>query len=216
LVLTVSPSGDVIDAKAKGEPDDMRLWPQIEGEILGWKFTPFQKNGKPVEAEVAELVGLVPPERLPTTHVTPPNVRVDSRIVIALTRTVCFGGCPDYTVTVTNTSAVFEGHGVVEPAGRQVGNVDPAAVRKLAEEFVAADFYSMDPEYDVKAFDEPAYTISIEIDGRRKVLRDCAGALVGMPAVITELEDDVDKVAQTDRWIRKNQPGSGDDNKTSK
>jgi hypothetical protein len=217
LTLTVSPSGDVIDTKiVHAASEDMQFWPQVEGEVRGWKFTPFEKDGTPVKAEVEEWLDVTAPERVPETHVTPPTVRVGSRIVIVLNRTGCFGSCPDYTVTVTNNRVVFEGRHFVTETGTQNGKADPEAVRKLAEKFVAAGFYSMDPEYRANWTDNPTYTLSITIDGRRKTVTDYIGWIVGMPAVITELEHDVDSLAQTDQWIRGNQPGSGDDNKTSK
>jgi len=201
LTLVVSPSGDVVDAKAQGAPDDLKFWPQTEGEVRGWKFTPFERSGKPVKAQVGEFIDLLPPERLPTTHVTPPTVRVGSRIVIVLSRSGCLGTCPVYTVTVTNSAIVFEGRYYVAQTGKQTGKADAEAVRKLAEKFVSSDFYSMDPEYNANAVDVPTYTLSIEIDGRGKMVKDSVGSWVGMPAAITELENDVDNVAQTDRWI---------------
>jgi len=49
--------------------------------------------------------------------------------------------------------------------------------------------------------DCPTYILSIAIDGHRKEVVDYVGSWVGMPAVITELEDRVDTFARTQRWI---------------
>jgi hypothetical protein len=148
---------------------------------------------------------LVPSERLPTTHVTPPTVRIGSRIVITLSRGACFGRCPVYTVTITNLDIVFDGREFVSAVGNQTAKADPEAVRKLAEKFVASDFYSMDPEYRAPISDVATDTLSITIDGRRKVVTDYAGALAGMPKVITELEHDVDELGHTEQWIKGNE-----------
>jgi hypothetical protein len=43
---------------------------------------------------------------------------------------------------------------------------------------------------------------SISIDGRTKRVEDYAGAGEGMPAVISDLEKEVDKFARTERWIK--------------
>jgi ankyrin repeat protein len=79
--------------------------------------------------------------------------------------------------------------------------VDPDEVRKLAKRFVAADFYSMDAMYHAGVTDNPTYVLSIAIDGQAKKVVDYVGSWKGMPAVITELEDEVDTFAQTQRWI---------------
>ncbi len=64
-----------------------------------------------------------------------------------------------------------------------------------------ADFYSMDDDYRATVTDMPAYVLSIMIDGHTKKVMDYVGSWVGMPAVITELENDVDSLANTSRWI---------------
>jgi ankyrin repeat protein len=79
--------------------------------------------------------------------------------------------------------------------------VDANEVRKLAKKFVAADFCSMDSSYTASVTDNPTYVLSIEIDGHAKRVEDYVGSWVGMPAIITELEDEVDAFARTERWI---------------
>jgi ankyrin repeat protein len=49
--------------------------------------------------------------------------------------------------------------------------------------------------------DSPTYKLSIDVDGHAKEVTDYVGSWVGMPQVITELEDAVDTLAQTERWI---------------
>jgi hypothetical protein len=78
-------------------------------------------------------------------------------------------------------------------------------VRKLAARFIAADFYSMDPRYVASVTDNPDYYLSITIDGRKKEVHDYVGQWEGMPAVVVELEDAVDELAQTSRWIKRGQ-----------
>ena len=60
LTLIVSPGGDVLHADASAEAEILKFWPQLEGEVNQWKFTPFEKNGKAVTAEVEEYIDLVP------------------------------------------------------------------------------------------------------------------------------------------------------------
>ena len=143
-----------------------------------------------------------PPERLPKNHVAAPVVRPSSNIVITLERSGCFGNCPHYTVTVSTEGIVFDGRQNVAFTGKHVDRVDADEVRSLAKKFVAADFYSMDSSYDVLMTDQPLYVLSIVIDGQTKKVQDYRGARAGMPAVVTEMEEEVDKLARTERWIK--------------
>jgi hypothetical protein len=201
LLLIVSPTGDVLDEHAGGNDEILKFWPQLKGEVSQWKFTPFEKHGKAVQAEVEEYIDLVPPERLPANHVAAPILRPDSKVTITLGRGGCYGTCPSYTVTVSTDGIVFEGREFVAARGRHTDTVDADEVRKLAKKFVAADFYSMDASYTASVTDNPGYMLSITIDGSSKEVDDYVGSWVGMPAIVTELENDVASLARTDRWI---------------
>jgi ankyrin repeat protein len=201
LTLTISPTGDVVDANASGDRETLKFWPQLQGEVNQWKFTPFEENGKAITAEIEEYIDLVPPERLPKTHVASPTLRPNSDVTITLERTGCFGSCPSYTVAVSTDGIVFDGDGFVAARGRHTDRVDADEVRTFAKKFVAADFYSMDSSYTAGVTDNPTYILSIAIDGHTKKVQDYVGSWEGMPAVITELEDEVDTFGRTQRWI---------------
>jgi ankyrin repeat protein len=201
ITLTVSPVGTVIDSRADGDDASLKFWPQIKSEVAQWSFTPFEVGGKPATVQVEEYVDLVPPERLPTKHVTPPVVGPDSQIIISLARSGCLGSRPSYNVTLTNDRVVFDGGGNVVAAGKHLDIIDPSKVRQLADEFFAGDFYSMDPQYFASVTDNPSYSLSISVDGHARSVRDYVGSWVGMPSIITDLEDRVDELARTDRWI---------------
>jgi ankyrin repeat protein len=198
LTLTVSPTGDVLEAKAFGNPELLKFWPQLRTEVLQWKFTPFEEHGKVVTAEIEEYIDLVPPTE---SHVAAPALRPDSKVTITLERSGCFGSCPSYSVAVSTDGIEFDGSGYVVAQGKHSARVDADEVRKLASRFVASDFYSMEAKYIAAVTDNPGYTLSITIDGHEKTVLDYVGSWVGMPAVISELERDVDALALTQRWI---------------
>ena len=183
----------------------MALWPQVQGEVYQWKFIPFEKDGKPTTVEVEEDIYVVPPERLPATHVTPPPIKPDSKIAIMLERThSLYGPEPAYSVTITNTGIVYESHAFTVADGKHTDKTDPDAVRKLAKRFVDADFYSMSPRYAAHHHNtnwSPTYSLSIDIDGHSMKVEDYGGQWVGMPTVIADLEEAVDDFARTSRWI---------------
>jgi Domain of unknown function (DUF6438)/Ankyrin repeats (3 copies) len=204
LTLIVSPAGEVVSADASGAPNILEFWPQLQSEARSWKFTPFEKDGKAVTAEIEEYIDLVPPERLPKKHAAAPVVRPTSKVRITLERTGCYGSCPSYIVAIGTDGIVFNGRGFVVAVGSHKDRVDPAEVRQLAKKFAASDFYSMDAVYRVEVTDMPTYSLSIEIDGHKKEVEDYVGEWGGMPAIITELEDEVDTFANTQRWINGN------------
>jgi ankyrin repeat protein len=199
LKLTVSPTGDVTHAEVIGEVEDARFWPQAEGEVYQWKFTPFKAGGKPVTTTVEERVELLPPERLPKKHVPPPAITKDSKVAITLEQWTV--NCPFHTVTVSTDEIVFRGFGEVVAQGRHTDKIEKDAVIALAKRFAAADFYSMEDDYRWEG-GILSSSLSITIDGHTKIVRDYDGPWVGMPAVILELEDEVDAVARTERWIK--------------
>ena len=180
LSLMVSAKGDVTDVQASGAPEVMRFWPELEGEVRRWKFVPFERDGKPVAAKVQEYLELDTPER-----------------------TRCYGSCPAYVVAGgTDGLIIFDGGYSVVAEGKHSDHVAVSDVRKLAERFVAADFYSMDRGYAAMVTDLPTVTLSISIDGQTKQVSDYMGQWVGMPAVIHDLEDEVDAFARSERWVR--------------
>jgi ankyrin repeat protein len=202
LKLKVSVFGDVVAAEAESDPATLKFWPELEAEVLRWKFTPFEKDGKVVAALVEEYLVLLPMERLPEIHAAAPPIRPDSKVIISLERTACYGWCPNYSVSVSTDGIVFNGRSFVAASGKHTDRVNPNEVRNLARRFVAADFYSMESEYRDNVTDNPTYILSISIDGRTKQVVDYVGAWEGMPAVISDLEDEVDKFARTERWIK--------------
>ena len=200
LELVVSPSGDVLEATPTGGERELKFWPKVKAEVMAWKFTPFKKHRKPIAVEITEYLNLVPPERFPTTHVTAPVISKDSKIAITLERTECYGRCPSYIVTLSNEGIVFEGR-KFSTLGKHNDKINIKDVRRLAQKFIDADFYSMEGEYADLVTDFPTDILSITIDGQKKEVVDYVGEWVGMPAVIKELENEVDTLGGTSRWV---------------
>jgi hypothetical protein len=105
-------------------------------------------------------------------------------------------------VVSTLHGIVFDGFNFVQSKGTARDQIDPNKVRELARKFIAADFYSMDNSYVQAVTDNPTYRLSISIDGHSKEVIDYVGYQVGMPDAITDLEMAVDRLAQTQRWVK--------------
>lgn len=137
-------------------------------------------------------------------------------VVVTLERTACLGFCPDYKVTIqgdgrvqftTDTAPdsshrpISRWHGVLLP-GTHEAKVAPDAVAALVRQFEAADFWHLKHTYRRKSIDDPTYIVSLRVGERTKTVVDHAGTEVGMPQTVSDLENTIDRIAGTDRWIR--------------
>jgi Domain of unknown function (DUF6438) len=129
-------------------------------------------------------------------------------VSITLTRSVCFGFCPAYSVTITGDGAVtYVGQSFVNVVGEQHASVPRAEVQALLARFDAVNFETLNDAYRSRVTDIPTYTVSLERNGRRKTVVDYGGVGAGMPRAVRDLEDEIDRVAHTSRWIlRDGQP----------
>ena len=129
-------------------------------------------------------------------------------VVITLARTVCFGFCPAYTVTITGDGQVtYVGGAFVNVMGEQRANISPSEVQSLLRRFDAVHFESLSDAYRAQVSDLPTYTIVLERNGHRKAVVDYGGLSAGMPEAVRDLQNEIDRVAATSRWIlRDGQP----------
>ncbi len=142
------------------------------------------------------------------------------KLTITLQRSACYGSCPDYSVTIhgegrvvfsTNnepTDPVSGVHrsqapssGVLVP-GRHEDWIDRAAVDSLLAKFRKARFFSLRNEYRADITDNPTYVLTVETGNTKKTIVDYAGEEAKMPVAVTQLENEVDLVARTARWVR--------------
>jgi hypothetical protein len=132
-------------------------------------------------------------------------------VEIALTRTVCFGFCPAYTVSITGDGHVtYTGRSFVNVVGDQHATIAPQAVQALLSRFDAAHFEALNDAYRANVSDLPTMTLSLMRNGRRKVVVDYGGLSAGMPQAVRDLQAEIDRVAGTSRWVlRDGQPVRG-------
>ena len=129
-------------------------------------------------------------------------------VVITLTRTVCFGFCPAYTLSITGDGQVtYVGRNFVNVMGEQHTTISREAVQGLLSRFDAVRFESLRDEYRARVTDLPTYTVVLERNGVRKSVADYGGLSAGMPETVRDLQNEIDRVAGSSRWIlRDGQP----------
>lgn len=129
-------------------------------------------------------------------------------VEITLTRGVCFGFCPDYTVTINGDGRVrYEGRRFVNVVGERTATIPREDVANLVRRFDEIGFDRLRDAYRAQVTDLPTYRVSITREGRTKTVVDYGGPSAGMPRSVRDLQDEIDRVAQTAQWVlRDGQP----------
>jgi hypothetical protein len=175
-----------------------RLVPRAVEIAKALTYRPFVQNGIAVEVQFDEYVRILPLEKLPTTHVPFPQVDDLKSVEFWLKRDPCFGSCPVYDVHIT-------GEGVMSYRGQPfdglLGELNKRAtsqlIQGLLESFRKADFFSLDDRCEVGATDLPTATVGMRIGAVTKIVTDYGGDEVGMPEAVTNLEREIDAIADS-------------------
>ncbi|RUL75976.1 DUF6438 domain-containing protein [Dyella choica] len=155
-------------------------------------------------------------------HSAAPELTTPDDATISLTRSACYGECPDYTVVihgdgrvhfstevaaVSGADVVFRQYarsqGVLLP-GTHEDSVPPQNVAELLAQFQRGGFWQLKDRYAARAMDNPTQIITLAVGGRHKQVIDYLGTEVGMPQAVLDLEDAIDRVAGTARWVEGN------------
>jgi hypothetical protein len=132
---------------------------------------------------------------------TPP-VNADSNVEIRLARGVCYGTCPDYTVTINGEGQVrYEGRRFVNIVGERTATIPREDVTRLLARFDEIGFDNLRESYRGQVTDLPTYTVTLTRNGRTKRVVDYAGISAGMPESVRELQAEIDRVARTSQWV---------------
>ena len=125
-----------------------------------------------------------------------------SPTMISLERTLCYGRCPVYSITIYGDGTVrYEGKEHVNVKGSQTRVVNHERVRQLVAEFEQAGYFSMNDAYTAYMItDAPSAITSITIDGRTKRVRHYLGDRTA-PKELMLLENRIDEVAGSREWV---------------
>lgn len=221
ILVTIDTTGHVTSAEPIDNYQKLDPAPAL-AVVRRWTFRPQTFEGKLVNAvgrvSVAYHQPAIPAD---TTIAFPAGAPTDA--AITLERSACFGSCPDYRVTVHGDGLVefdtgndhfagtaaqvhlaYNGHNVLLP-GRHTAHVDPATVARLIERFRAAHFFGLKKEYVYGATDNPTQVLTVRVGNASKAVTDYIGTQAGMPQAVRDLEEAVDTVAGTARWVGGNE-----------
>ena len=214
--LTVNAAGTVEKAILISGPESHR--DDAQRVALGLRFKPFERDGHAVSAHFKMSIPGEPTDYRGPAAREPSLGPGVTDFSIALRRTACFGTCPDYRVEVRSDGRVsYRGVGFVLITGSHEWRVDRTAVARLQDLVRRANYFQLDGYYRLNATDLPTYVTRVHVGSRDKFILDYgAGASLGgayastsfggpaptMPAIVSELEDEVDRVADDVSWIQ--------------
>ncbi len=129
---------------------------------------------------------------------------------ITLERTICFGRCPNYRVTIGGDGTVtYEGWRFVKVGGTHGKKIPAGKVQELVRAFTDIDYFNLKDVYDFEinadgsmttATDMPMVITSLTLNGRSKRVEDSFGA----PQKLRDLERKIDLIAGTSMWVSGN------------
>jgi hypothetical protein len=135
--------------------------------------------------------------------------------LITLQRSVCYGTCPDYKLTIqADGTVIFEGGEFVKVKGVARGHISPDDLRNLIAAFEAASYFSLNDTYETEKdgcaevwTDNPTTITSIRINGKTKTISHYYGCQTGTgsavyPNGLTYLETKIDQIVGTEKWIK--------------
>ncbi len=145
----------------------------------------------------------------PTSTVVPTNAPVRtvdvSGVVIIMRRGPCFGACPQYRLTIRGDGSFdFEGIADVGLAGTASDTMPPEDIQQLVARFDEVRFANLDDFYRCLASDVPTTVTSIsQGSGDDKSVSRCA--LSSAPDSLAELEDLIDDLTDSQRWVERSE-----------
>lgn len=134
--------------------------------------------------------------------------------LVTLERRPCYGACPTYSISIAgNGTVVFEGRANVDSARRITSRVHQDSVSVLVRLFELEQFFAFPSSYvrdgaecEPYYFDAPVVVSSLSIGRRTKSIEHDHGC-GGAPPSLAMLENRVDEIAQSWRWITGRPPG---------
>jgi hypothetical protein len=126
---------------------------------------------------------------------------------VTLERTMCFGSCPDYTLTITGDGHVtLEGRHYTGVKGTVTATIGTDEITELAQEIKKADFFSLSESYQANFTDLPTYWVTIQMGDSFKRVEDYGAG----PRRLEILEDRIDQIVNSKQWIEDTKPGISD------
>jgi membrane dipeptidase len=188
--------------------DNVSTYPRLTAELLRRGYT---------DADVRKILGLnvlramrgaeavakrLQKERGPSVAVidTPvsPGTAIQEPIEIAIERTICYGTCPAYSVTMRGDGSVtYSGGQHTRVGGNRTWKIDPAVVRALAKEMESKGYFELKNDYEAMVTDNPTTYTTLTIGSRTKKIKD----YVAGPRELKDMQRRIDEVSGAKQYV---------------
>jgi hypothetical protein len=122
---------------------------------------------------------------------------------ITLIRSPCLFQCPYYQVVIRGDGQVtYTGYSYVKVTGEQHATIPRSDVEHLLSLFDRAHFFQLQHAYRAQIYDIPTFVVRLKTQGREMEVQDYMGEQAGMPHDVAVIENEIDRVAGTQRWVR--------------
>ena len=116
---------------------------------------------------------------------------------ISLERTMCFGRCPVYKLTVYSDGKVeYEGKDFVKEKGARRSRISEKDFRKLMKKVEEIGFFEFKDRYDGRITDLPTRITTVTKGDVSKTVRNYYGG----PESLSDLEQLIDEVTNSAQW----------------
>ena len=130
--------------------------------------------------------------------IPPPKPTDFADVTITLQRLKGGWGGPEYKLTISGDGrVVYDGRSNVNTTGTKVYYISQDKFKELVDEFYYIDYFAKKDIYYETADDLPITITSITIGRRIKKVTNYYGA----PAELYELEDKIDEVVDSRKWV---------------
>jgi ankyrin repeat protein len=207
--VRVNRAGRVTHATAKARewmfgPDTDSVRARVETLARTWRYRPFIRGRRRVEAAFTQTIYAFP--RSPRVSESFPEIRDLSSLRIRLRRTPCFGLCPAYSIDIRGDGSVeFMGESNIVVLGVHRSTIGQAAIIDLVARLRKARYFALRSWYRGAMNDIPSTITAVEYDGHQKFVVDMAGERAGMPRVVREIEEAIDRASGAARWVNGNE-----------
>ena len=166
------------------------------------EYLPVARHGI-LAVTLALIASVSSAQGKPAVNSAPPRIPPDLKgLKIRLIRTSCFGSCPVYSIAIDGDGTVtYEGRGFVRIKGKRLGYAATADVRRLANLFISAGYFSFRRSYGEAGSDLPSAITSIEWPGVQKTVTNYGGFEGKIPTRLFEIEGAIDVTANSQQWI---------------
>lgn len=146
----------------------------------------------------------------------------NTELSLSMKRSHCYGTCPVYELSIQPDGKVlFNGIDYTETKGEVAGSLTDKKMMQLVSEIEEAKFFSFKDSYaqdsgncPLTATDNPTVTLSVKLNGKEKNITHYLGcrsevnpsggrAASIFPQQLYNLENKIDEIVETKRWIGK-------------